>query len=315
MMKRLIVAFTLVLFVSSFLCADVYVKTVQRTEAYEMMGKRRPENVEIVEMWLAKNKYAQIGKSISIIIDYEKEKLYFIVHPQKIYFELPTDTDLARLQELLPPKYAQIISSITVTDAKVNLTGQTKKVANWDCYAVEFEMVFMVPALNMMPKFKIRMWLTENVPFNYEAYTSQSEFFERFVFGILNVDDNSKKELEKLDTVDGFQVSTEVTFSIFGSEIKAEAQCLEVAERPAPAGVYSVPKDYKPQYYHTTIEIRKKVLPRFVFLFEKPKFLFLFEKPKFVFLFEKPKKVLPKIEIQKKQSPSAEAIHFNPTLK
>jgi len=243
-MKRLIVALTLVLFVSSFLCADVYVKTVQRTEAYEMMGEKRPENVEIVEMWLAKNKSAQISKMVSIIIDYEKEKLYFIVHPQKIYFELPTTIDRTKLHELLPPKIAQIISSITVTDAKVNLTGQTKKVANWNCYGADFEMVFMIPALNMMPKFKMKMWMTEDVPFNYEAYTRQSEFFERFVFGILNVDDNSKKELEKLDTVKGFQVSTEVTLSIFGTEIKAVTQCLEVAVRPAPAGVYSAPRGY-----------------------------------------------------------------------
>ena len=272
-MKRLILALTLVLFVTPFLCADVYVKTVQRTEAHEIMGRKNPERVEIVEMWLAKNKYAQIGKSISIIIDYEKEKLYFIVHPQKIYYELPTDIDLAKLQELLPPKYAQIISSITVTNAKVYISSQKKKVANWNCYGAEFEMVFMIPALNIMPKFKIRMWLTEDVPFDYTAYTRQSEFFERFVFGMLNVDENSKKELEKLDTVDGFQVGTEVTFSIFGSEIKVEAQCLEVAEKPAPAGVYAVPKGYIPQYYHLTIKIRKK------------------------------------------QSPSAAAIHFNPTLK
>lgn len=271
-MKRLIVALTLVLFVSSFLCADVYVKTVQRTEAYKMMGKRHPEKIEIIETWLAKNKYAQIGKVWSIIIDYEKEKLYFIIHPQKIYVELPTTIDRTKLHELLPPKYAQIISSITVTNAKVNLTGQAKKVANWNCYGAEFEMVFMIPALNMMPKFKMKMWLTEDIPFDYTAYTRQSEFFERFVFGILNVDENSKKELEKLDTVDGFQVAAEITISIFGSEIKAEAQCLEVAERPAPAGVYSVPKDYMRQYYH-------------------------------------------RIKIRKKQSPSAAAIHFNPTLK
>ena len=243
-MKRLILALTLVLFVTPFLGADVYVKTVQRTEAHEIMGKKNPEKVEIVETWLAKNKYAQISKAISIIIDYEKEKLYFIIHPQKIYLEFPTNIDLAKLQELLPPKYAEMISTITVTDAKVNLTGQKKKVANWNCYAVEFEMVFMIPALNMMPKFKIKMWLTEDVPFDYKAYISQSEFFERFVFGILNVDENSKKELEKLGTVDGFQVGTEVTFSIFGSEIKVEAQCLEVAEKPAPAGIYSVPRGY-----------------------------------------------------------------------
>jgi len=267
-MKRIILALTLVLCIPSFLGADVYVKTVQRTEAHEMMGKKRPENVGITEIWLAKNKYAQITKELSIIVDYEKEKLYFIVHPEKIYFEFPTNIDRTKLQKLLPAKYAEIISSITITDVKVNLHGQTKKIANWNCYGAEFEMVFMIPALNMMPKLKISMWMTKDVPFDYKAYIRQSDFFERFVFGILNVDENSKKELEKLDTVDGFQVAVEVTINLFGSEIKTEAQCLEVAEKPAPPGVYSVPRGYT-----------KKT-----------------------------------IELPPPSTPSAAAIHFNPTL-
>jgi len=38
-----------------------------------------------------------------------------------------------------------------------------------------------------------------------------SEFFGRFIYEILNVDENSKKEFEKLDKFDGgFQVAAEV---------------------------------------------------------------------------------------------------------
>jgi hypothetical protein len=71
------------------------------------------------------------------------------------------------------------------------------------------------------------------------------EFFLKYIVGMLNIDENSKKELNKLDTVDGFQVAAEVTVNIFGSEINVESQCLEVAEKPAPPGTYTVPSGYQ----------------------------------------------------------------------
>ena len=257
-MKKLILVVILILVLALFLSADVYMKYMERTKAFELMGKKQPENVEIKEQWLAKNKFAQFSKKLSFIVDYDKEKLYFIVHKPKIYYELPTDIDRAKFLNLilgLYPKGAEVIKTIKITDAKVNLSGETKKIANWNCHSTEFEMVFMIPALNIIPKFKLRMWMTEDVPFNYKNYTEGlSEFYGRFILGVLNVDENSKKELEKLDTVDGFQVAAEVTISIFGSEINVESQCLELTEKPAPPGTYSVPKGYKKK----TINFLKK---------------------------------------------------------
>lgn len=245
-MKRWILLIFLVLLLSFILCADVYIKSVDRTKPYEMMGKKHGENVEIKDTWLGKSQFAQFGKEMSIIADYEKERVFLLNNKSKHYFEFPTDIDMAKLQEILPPKIANIISSIKVTEAKVNLDAGTKRIANWDCSASEFEMIFMIPALNMMPKFKIKVWATEDVPFDYKQYTDgMGEFYKKVIFSIINVDEASSKELEKLDAVKGFQVATEVTLSLFGSELMMEGQYLEVVEKPAPPGTYSVPKDYK----------------------------------------------------------------------
>lgn len=245
-MKRIILLVFVVLFLSFILCADIYVKSVERTKPYEMMGKKHGENVEIKEMWLGKNQFAQFGKEVSFIADYEKEKVSFLINKKKLYYEFPTDIDMAKLQEILPPKVYEVISSIKITDAKVNLNAGTKKIANWDCRASEFEMVFMIPALNMMPRFKIKLWTTEDVPFDYKQYTDGAgEFYKKIVFSFLNVDEASSKELEKLDTVEGFQVATDVTLSLFGSELIMEGQHLEVIEKPAPPGTYSVPPDFQ----------------------------------------------------------------------
>jgi hypothetical protein len=244
--KRIILLVFLVLLLSFILCADVYIKSVERTKPYEMMGKKHGENVEIRETWLGKNQFALFGKEMSIIADYEKEKMFFLVNKTKEYFEFPTDVDMTKLQEILPPKVANIISTIKVTDAKVNLDAGTKKIANWECKASEFEMVFMIPALNMMPKFKIKVWATEEVPFDYKQYIDgMGEFYKRVLFSIIDIDEASSKELEKLDTVQGFQVAADVTLSLFGSEMIMEGQYLEVVEKSAPPGIYSPPKDFK----------------------------------------------------------------------
>ncbi|NIO49748.1 MAG: hypothetical protein GTN73_09995 [Candidatus Aminicenantes bacterium] len=262
-MKKLILivifVLVLILFFSLFLSADVYVKVVERTEAFEMPGKRIPEKVEIKEQWLAKDKFAYFSKDLSIIVDYKKEKLYFIINKHKKYYEFPINIDMAKLQELLPPKVAEIISSIKITDVKVNLGGQKKKVANWDCRETEFEMVIMVQALNIMPKYKTKFWTTKDIPFDHKDYSRGiSEFYERFVFRVLNVDENSKKEIKKMDKIEGFHVASEVIVNMFGTEIKVESQALEVTEKPAPAGIYSVPKDYTKGNLNVDLGLQKK---------------------------------------------------------
>jgi hypothetical protein len=262
-MKKLILvvilALILILFFSLFLSADVYVKFVEQAKAYEMSGKSKPEKVEIKEEWLAKDKFAYFSKDINIILDYKKEKLYFLVNRHKKYYELPLDIDMAKLRELIPPKAAEIISSIKITDVKVSLGSQKKKIANWDCRQGDLEMVFMIQALNIMPKFKIKFWITEDIPFNHKDYSSGiSEFYEKFVFRVLDVDENSKKELEKMNKIEGFQVASEVTVNMFGSEINVESQVLELEEKPAPPGIYSVPKDYTKGNLNVDLGLQKK---------------------------------------------------------
>ena len=247
-MKKLALIVIVILILAFFLSADVYMKTVERTKPFNMMGKTQGEKVEIKEQWLAKNRFAQIGSDYSLIIDYDKEKLFLVLHKPKIYYELSTDMSREELLALVSShsaKVAEVIKSIKISDVKVNLSGETKKIANWNCVSSEFEMVFLVPALNIMPKYKIKMWTTNDLPSDYKKHTRvMEEFFVKYILGMLEIDENSKKELAKLDTVKGFQIATEATINIFGTVINVEAQCLEVTEKPAPPGTYSVPKDY-----------------------------------------------------------------------
>jgi hypothetical protein len=247
-MKKLMMLVILLFLFSIFLGADVYMKTVETVRPFEMMGKRAPEQTEIRERWMSQNKFALFMKEYSMVIDQEKGKLLLIIHEPKIYFELPTDITRDKILDLiqrLSPKAAEVVRSITITDMKYTPLGETKKIANWSCSSSEFEMVIMVPALNMMPKFKMKMWTTKDLPAEYKKYTKAAEeFFTKYVLGLVNIDENSKKVMAKMGESQGFEIATEIIVNIFGSEILMESQCLEVAERPAPPGTYSVPPGY-----------------------------------------------------------------------
>lgn len=246
-MKKLILIIVVILLASLFLSADedLYVKRMEKMSAFEIAGNKNPETVEIKEMWLGVNRFVQHSKMLSIILDGEKEKIYFIIHPQKIYFEFPTDIDREKLLEMVPPEWAKVISSIEIKDVKVNIGGAKKQVANWNCEASEFEMTIMVPAIGIMPKYKIKLWTTKDIPFDYKKYSkSADEFFVNYILGIVNIDEDSKREMEKMGTIEGFQVAAEIKVTLFGSEINIEMQVLEISEKPAPAGAYAVPEGY-----------------------------------------------------------------------
>jgi len=245
-MRKILTVLIIFLAAVSFLRADLYVKKVKQAAPYEIMGKKRSGRVEIQELWLAKDKFAQRGKELSIIFNKKSEKLYLVVNPAKVYLEIPLGITRENLNDYFPQKIADIIKSIRVTDVKVNLNTERKKIANWDCQKSEFEMTILIPALNAMPRMKMVMWMTKDLSVDYKGYlTGMEEVFKLLFSKVLDVDENSRKELEKLDRIEGFQVAGEGILKIFGAEIREGEQCLEVAEKQAPPGVYEVPKNFK----------------------------------------------------------------------
>ena len=181
-MKKIILVLILILITVTFLSADIYVKSMQQTRAFEIMGSKNPEKVSINEQWLGKNKFAQFSKDFNIIVDYEKEILFFIINKEKIYFELPLKFNRSDLLEMLPKKIADIIKAIKITNVLVNTNIEKKKIANWDSYSSEFSMVFMIPEINIMTKIKMKVWVTKDLPFDYNKYKNGvDEFIGQFV--------------------------------------------------------------------------------------------------------------------------------------
>jgi hypothetical protein len=234
-MKKLLLILTLVVFTAAFLCADVYIKTKTHTDAVEMMGQKQPAKDAFTEQWIGKDKFAQMMGKMSTILDLAKNKVFIIMHSSKTYLEVSLPLDMSKL---MPEQMAQMMGNMKVS-VTVNPNNQTKQIGKWNCkgYDVGMDIQFMMPM-----KMKMKIWATMDVPFDWKAFSEKmypvvmKATSMRMPFG-----DEIVKEFQKIK---GFQVATEMSMNMMGTEMKMNSQVVEITNKTAPAGTYSVPAGY-----------------------------------------------------------------------
>ena len=245
-MKKIIFTLLIIILFTVFSIADIYVKRVKDTEPFEMMGKKKPGTTEIEEIWMTKDKFASEGKVLKIIINYNENNIKFLVKPKKVYFEIPMNFTKETIEKHFPPKVVQIIKSIQLKNVKTQVDKKIIKIGNWDCFKTVMEMEIAIPALNLVPKMKLVTWMTKKAPFNYLEYKKgMSDFFEGFFTEFIKPDESIVAEFNKLEGIDGFEVGVDVEVIFFGATMKSTMRTIDVKNRKAPAGMYSVPDEYK----------------------------------------------------------------------
>ncbi len=236
-MKRSILVATLIIISFAFLSADVYVKTESHTDAFEVMGQKRPAEDKVTEQWMGDKKFAQIGESQTIVVDLNKKAMYVIYHATKSYVETQLPPDIPAL---IPEEAAGWMAMMKTT-AAVNPTDETKKVGDWNCKGYDINMTMGGGMMSM----KMKSWVTTDVPFDWKALRDNVlPLFMKMGGAGIGMDDKAVDEFKKIN---GFQVAMEMTAAIMGQEVKSTGKVVEISDKSAPAGTYSVPGDYKKQ--------------------------------------------------------------------
>jgi len=217
-MKRIALIVTLVVLITAFLGADVYIKQIQKTGAF--MGQQAKEVTN--EIWLGNNKMATNSPEMSMVMDVAGKKIFLISHANKTYVETDLPLDMTKL---MPAQLAGMMKGMTVT---IQPNGQTKKVGNWNAKGFDFNMTMM--GMNM----KMTMWASKDVPFDWKKYSDMSGELYKAIF---KGGESFIKEFEKMD---GYPVASEM--SMIGANV--EMTTVEISEKSPGAGVYSVPAGY-----------------------------------------------------------------------
>lgn len=226
-MKKALLALIVVLAAALLLPADVYIKTNVRTDAFEMMGQKQPAKDEVTEQWVNNSQlFNKQGERVTIL-DMKKNVMYIINLKEKSYVETALPLDMAKL---LPPEAAQMAAMMKVT-VKVTPNGQSKKIGQWNCSGYDVDMNMM------MMKMKMAIWASTDVPFDWKVFSKMYTNVSKMQF----MDDASIAEFAKIK---GFQIGSEMSMDMMGSKMKVVSQVVEISQKPAPAGLYSVPAGF-----------------------------------------------------------------------
>ncbi|NLB56488.1 MAG: DUF4412 domain-containing protein [Lentisphaerae bacterium] len=227
-MKKII---TLCLLISAFnfVTADVYIKSKQSVNEFEIMGHKQPAQNTTSEQWLTDTGMVVQQPNATIILNTKEQIFVYIDHESKTYIQTTLPLDI---KKLFPAEIADLAemmtSSITVLPLK-----ETKKIGNWDCKLHE------VTITMMMQQSKNRVWATTDLPFDWKKFADlQTQMFQ------LNtpfLDDNSLAELKK---VQGIPILSELVTTVMGTEVKNSTEIVEIQEKKAPANLFDIPAGY-----------------------------------------------------------------------
>jgi len=227
-MKKFFSVVIVLLAVASIAGADYYVKSKYHSDPMNMPGANQPAKDEIHEQWIGGDKFANITPDMTIIMDLAKSKAWLVNHKNKNYVETDLPLDIAKL---LPPEMASMMSMMKPS-VSVEATGQKKTIGQWACSGY-------IVTITMMMTIKMTVWATETVPFDLNTYVNK--MFVNYIKGTLRLDDASMAEMKK---VKGFWISQETNMEIMGTKISSNSQVVEISQKPAGAGVYSIPAGY-----------------------------------------------------------------------
>lgn len=234
-MKKYAVALVvLFLFATVFVHADVYIKQKTHTDAVEVMGQSQPAKDVINHMWLSDNKMASLSEDQSFIIDLENNKVFWMNTQNKTYIQMDLPLDISKY---LPEQAAEMMANMNISVA-VQPTDATETIAGKTCKKYDVTMTIM---MMMTMEMKMKIWATEDVPFDWKKF--QDKMIQMFSPTM----PLGEEALNSFKQIKGWQMRSEMTMNMMGTDMKTVQEVMEITEKAAPAGTYTVPEGYTKQ--------------------------------------------------------------------
>lgn len=241
MRKILAVTLMPLIFSGAMLYADIYIKQNAHTDAFSMMGREMAAKDDVNHMWVSKNKMAVLGTEQSIILNLDDNLMYMVLHQNRSYVEMALPLDLS---QYFPPQIQQMMGNVTVS---VSPTGEETKVGDWNCHGYDVTIDIMMMTM------KQKIWASKDVPFDWKDYTER--MLPQLTQAMFRLSGDSIKEFEKIE---GFQIKTEITMDMMGSEMKSWMEVVEISDKSAPVGTYSVPEGYAKKDKFTLTDMQRR---------------------------------------------------------
>jgi hypothetical protein len=226
-MKKLLTLLSILIMLAGISFADVYIKQNSHTDAIEMMGQSQPAQDEVNHLWLGDNKMAMHSEKQSVVIDLDAQKMMMIDHQDKTYVEMDLPLDMSKY---FPPQMEQMMGQMKVN---VDSTDQTKTINGYACKAYDVDINFMMMEMNQT------VWASTEVPFDWKDYSEK--MLPMMQQAMMRLGSEALDEFKKIE---GFQIRTEMTMNMMGSEVNSYSEVIEIDKKDAPEGTYTLPEGY-----------------------------------------------------------------------
>jgi len=91
----------------------------------------------------------------------------------------------------------------------------------------------------MMMKINMKVWATKDVPYSWEKVTQ--DMMSQVMAAQLRLNEKALQEFQKIK---GQWIASETTMNMMGNDIRSTTEVVEITQKDAPPGTYSVPRGY-----------------------------------------------------------------------
>ncbi|KPJ59228.1 MAG: hypothetical protein AMJ46_12050 [Latescibacteria bacterium DG_63] len=212
--------------------ADVYLRHEVHTDGYYYGGENTPPRDRTYEVWIGEKKMAVLYEHRTIIFDLNRNMLTFINVDDSTYAEttLPLDwSNLLSEEEAARVRMFQTVGIVGETEETMEIDGR-------ECEA--YELTTWIPYEgSRYNETDTNGWLTADLPFDVETY-------EELEVHNLRLQNMKEELLEEVTKKRGYPIALEDKTYVKGFSVRTTNDVVEIAEKDAPAGVYSAPEGF-----------------------------------------------------------------------
>jgi hypothetical protein len=211
--------------------ADIYLLRKKHTDPIEVMGTTTTVKDEYITLWISTGKLRQATGRDPVLMNADpvfEDHVQLYVFDEEIFYNI--DNLFLTYNAYTVGGDQGVISDITIA---VEETGRKREIRGWPC--IQFIKRVVVSGITM----NTEIWATEEVDIDLDQYGS---IMKRHLFLSGEGKDENLLQLEKIR---GAEVLEITKVEVMGVTTRTTEELLEIGERPAPSGLYDLPKSYQ----------------------------------------------------------------------
>lgn len=217
---------------SGLFWADIFVKRERQTDDVYHHGNVEPGETVSIELWIGEDKMAFREGKTGLLVDQANNKAFVLSHGTKTFVEttLPVNLDNVADEKFVP------MLQMYRRHGEIEPMNKEKKIGERNCKLTEITTWISFEG-NRYYETVSEVWLTKDLPFDLKKAGVLLKELE----GMNNLNEELYKEMVALE---GFPIEINSTRYIEGVSVPSRVKILEMVEKKAPPGTYTVPEDY-----------------------------------------------------------------------